>query len=88
MANAWKWFTGTPSVSEGAVLDRVRRGSVRVSRPQLDRALMAKRTKMPTDLNQRAKAIVDLASGEIEPDEKDEARSAGGRKALHHTLKS
>lgn len=25
---------------------------------------MAKRTKMPTDLNQRAKAIVDLASGE------------------------
>lgn len=35
---------------------------------------------MPTDLNQRAKAIVDLASGEVEPDEKDEARAAGGRK--------
>jgi hypothetical protein len=41
---------------------------------------MAKRTKMPTDLNQRAKAIVDLATGEAEPDEKDEAKAAGGRK--------
>jgi hypothetical protein len=41
---------------------------------------MAKRTKMPTDLNQRAKAIVDLATGEAEPDEKDEARAAGGKK--------
>jgi len=41
---------------------------------------MAKKAKMPTDLNQRAKAIVDLASGEVEPEEKDEARAAGGRK--------
>jgi len=32
---------------------------------------MAKKAKMPTDLNQRAKAIVDLASGEVEPEEKD-----------------
>lgn len=29
---------------------------------------------MPTDLNQRAKAIVDLASGEVEPDEPDEGK--------------
>ena len=35
---------------------------------------------MPTDLNQRAKAIVDLATGEIEPDEKDGAKVKGGRK--------
>jgi len=41
---------------------------------------MAKKAKMPTDLNQRAKAIVDLASGEDEPEEKDEARAAGGQK--------
>jgi hypothetical protein len=38
---------------------------------------------MPTDLNQRAKAIVDLATRD-EDDEplpgKDEARAAGGRK--------
>jgi uncharacterized protein YifE (UPF0438 family) len=33
---------------------------------------MANRTKMPTDLTQHAKAIVDLASGERDPDEKDE----------------
>jgi hypothetical protein len=35
---------------------------------------MAKRTRMPTDLNQRAKAIVDLASGEIEPEDPDEGK--------------
>ncbi len=35
---------------------------------------------MPTDLNQRAKVIVDLATGEIELDEKDEARE--GQDAL------
>jgi hypothetical protein len=45
---------------------------------------MAKRTKMPTDLNQRAKAIVDLASGEVEPGDPDEGKDpaavAHGRK--------
>jgi hypothetical protein len=45
---------------------------------------MAKRTKMPTDLNQRAKAIVDLATSDEElpdPDEgKDPAAVALGRK--------
>jgi hypothetical protein len=41
---------------------------------------MAKRTRMPTDLNQRAKAIVDLATSDEELPEKDEARAAGGRK--------
>jgi hypothetical protein len=41
---------------------------------------MAKRKKMPTDLNQRAKAIVDFATSDEPGDEKDEARAAGGRK--------
>ena len=45
---------------------------------------MAKRTKMPTDLNQRAKAIVDLATRDEplpDPDEgKDPAAVALGRK--------
>jgi hypothetical protein len=44
---------------------------------------MAKRTKMPTDLNQRAKAIVDLATRDEDDEplsDKDEARAAGGRK--------
>ena len=44
---------------------------------------MAKRTKMPTDLNQRAKAIVDLATRDEDDEplpEKDEAKAAGGRK--------
>jgi hypothetical protein len=45
---------------------------------------MAKRTKMPTDLNQWAKAIVDLATSNDplpDPDEgKDARKVAGGRK--------
>jgi hypothetical protein len=45
---------------------------------------MAKRTKMPTDLNARAKAIVDLATSDEDlpdPDEgKDPAAVALGRK--------
>jgi len=45
---------------------------------------MAKRTKMPTDVNQRAKAIVALATGEVEPENpdagKDPAAVALGRK--------
>jgi hypothetical protein len=41
---------------------------------------MAKRKKMPTDLNQRAKAIVDFATSEEPGKAKDEARAAGGRK--------
>lgn len=45
---------------------------------------MAKRTKMPTDLNQRAKAIVDLATSDepvADPDEgKDPAAVELGRK--------
>lgn len=36
---------------------------------------MAKRTKMPTDLNQRAKAIVDLATGEREVPNRDEGKN-------------
>lgn len=45
---------------------------------------MAK-TKRPTDINQRAKSIVDIATGEIEdtPQEKDELKAAAaalGRK--------
>ncbi len=35
---------------------------------------------MPTDLYQRAKAIVDFATSDEPGDEKDEARAAGGRK--------
>ena len=41
---------------------------------------MAKRKRMPTDLNQRAKAIVDFATSDEPSEEKDEARAAGGRK--------
>jgi hypothetical protein len=41
---------------------------------------MAKQKKMPTDLNQRAKSIVDFATSDEPSDEKDEARAAGGRK--------
>ncbi len=46
---------------------------------------MAKKNKRPTDLNQRAKSIVDIATGEIEDtqEEKDlikAAASAMGRK--------
>ena len=45
---------------------------------------MAKKTKMPTDVNQRAKAIVDFATGTEDvpdPDEgKDPAAVALGRK--------
>jgi hypothetical protein len=46
---------------------------------------MEKKTKRPTDLNQRAKSIVDIATGEIEEtkEEKDAisaAASAMGRK--------
>lgn len=29
---------------------------------------MAKRVKLPADLNKKAKSIVDLATGEVEPD--------------------
>jgi hypothetical protein len=39
--------------------------------------VVAKKSKMPTDLNQRAKAIVDLASGEIEPEAESRKASAG-----------
>jgi hypothetical protein len=42
--------------------------------------VVAKRKKMPTDLNQRAKAIVDFATSDEPGDEKDEARAAGGKK--------
>jgi hypothetical protein len=46
--------------------------------------VVAKRTKMPTDLNQRAKAIVDLATSDEptpDPDEgKDPAAVALGRR--------
>lgn len=41
---------------------------------------MAKRKRMPTDLNQRAKAIVDFATSDEPGDEKDEARAEGGKK--------
>jgi hypothetical protein len=41
---------------------------------------MAKRKKMPTDLNQRAKAIVDFATSDEPGEEKDEARARGGKK--------
>jgi hypothetical protein len=42
---------------------------------------MAKRKKMPTDLNQRAKAIVDFATSDDEPAvEKDEAAVSLGRR--------
>ena len=49
---------------------------------------MAKRTKMPTNLNQRAKAIVDLATGERDPADPNEGKDPaavelgrrGGRK--------
>lgn len=43
---------------------------------------MAKRTKMPTDLNQRAKAIVDLASSDEpvpNPDEGKDPAAVGKR---------
>lgn len=29
---------------------------------------MAKKTKLPADINKKAKSIVDLATGEVEPD--------------------
>jgi hypothetical protein len=41
---------------------------------------MAKKTKMPTDLNQRGKAIVYFATSDEEPPAKDAARAAGGAK--------
>lgn len=41
---------------------------------------MAKRKRMPTDLNQRAKAIVDFATSDEPGETKDEARAAGGAK--------
>jgi hypothetical protein len=41
---------------------------------------MAKRKKMPTDLNQRAKAIVDFATSDEPGQQKDAARAAGGSK--------
>jgi hypothetical protein len=45
---------------------------------------VAKRTKMPTDANQRAKAIVDLVTGErevVDPDEgKNPAAVEAGRR--------
>lgn len=46
---------------------------------------MTKKTKLPTDLNQKAKSIVDLATGEIEipqppTDEIKAAAAALGRK--------
>ncbi len=44
---------------------------------------MAKRKRMPTDLNQRAKAIVDFATSDERGVEKDEARAASGAKGGH-----
>jgi hypothetical protein len=41
---------------------------------------MAKRKRMPTDLNQRAKAIVDFATSDEPREVKDEARAADGAK--------
>jgi hypothetical protein len=41
---------------------------------------VAKRKKMPTDVNQRAKAIVDFATSDEPGEARDEARAAGGRK--------
>jgi hypothetical protein len=35
---------------------------------------MAKKSKMPTDVNQRAKAIVDFATGTEDPPDPDEAK--------------
>lgn len=37
---------------------------------------MTKRTKMPTDVNQRGKAIVDLAAGLVEPEPEHEKNAA------------
>lgn len=41
---------------------------------------VAKKTKMPTDVNQRAARIVDLATSDEELPERDEARAKGGKK--------
>jgi len=41
---------------------------------------MAKRKRMPTDVNQRAKAVVDFATSDEPSESKDEARAEGGRK--------
>ncbi len=41
---------------------------------------MAKKAKLPTDVNSRAKAIVDFATSDEDVPEKDEARAAGGSK--------
>ena len=43
---------------------------------------MAKQKRMPTDLNQRAKAIVDFATSDEDDEErpKNEVRAASGRK--------
>jgi hypothetical protein len=40
---------------------------------------MAKRTKMPTDLNQRAKAIVDLATSDEDLSDPDEGKESARR---------
>jgi hypothetical protein len=40
---------------------------------------MAKKAKLPTDVNSRAKAIVDFATSDEDVAEKDEARAEGGR---------
>jgi hypothetical protein len=43
---------------------------------------MAKKAKLPTDVNSRAKAIVDFATSDEEPDERDPAAvDLGGRGA-------
>lgn len=41
---------------------------------------MTKKAKLPTDVNSRAKAIVDFATSDETMPEKDEARAAGGSK--------
>lgn len=41
---------------------------------------MAKKTKMPTDVNQRAKAIVDFATGTEEVPERDAVRVDAGKR--------
>lgn len=41
---------------------------------------MAKKAKLPTDVNSRAKAIVDFATSDDDMPAKDEARATGGAK--------
>ena len=51
---------------------------------------MAKMSKMPTDVNQRAKAIVDFATGteDVPQDTTDSSRAAGGRRGGNRLMGS